>query len=50
VVFPAPIMSTIAELGAFLAQETSAANQTALPTAASKPTHPATVNGAATPN
>ncbi len=50
VVFPAPLMSTIAELGAFLARETSAANQTALPTAASKATHQATANGASTPN
>ncbi|HSZ29317.1 MAG TPA: slipin family protein, partial [Pseudonocardiaceae bacterium] len=38
------------ELGAFLAQETAAANQTARSTAASRPTHQATANGASTPN
>jgi hypothetical protein len=43
-------MSTISELGAFLAKETAAANHAALPTAASKPTHQATANGASTPN
>jgi hypothetical protein len=32
VVFPAPLMTTIAELGTFLARETAAANPSALPT------------------
>jgi hypothetical protein len=50
VVFPAPLMSTIAELGSFLAKETAAANQTAPPTTATKPTHLAATNGAATTN
>jgi regulator of protease activity HflC (stomatin/prohibitin superfamily) len=50
VVFPAPLMSTIAELGSFLAKETAAASQTTPPTLASKPTHLAATNGAATPN
>jgi hypothetical protein len=31
IVFPAPLMSTISELGAFLAQETSAADRTPAP-------------------
>jgi len=50
VVFPAPLMSTIAELGSFLAKETAAASQTAPPTAAAKATQLAATNGAATPN
>jgi regulator of protease activity HflC (stomatin/prohibitin superfamily) len=50
VVFPAPLMSTIGELGSFLARETAAASQTALPTLASKPTHLAAANGASTPS
>jgi regulator of protease activity HflC (stomatin/prohibitin superfamily) len=51
VVFPAPLMSTIGELGSFLARETAAASQTALPTlATNKPTHLAATNGASTPN
>jgi regulator of protease activity HflC (stomatin/prohibitin superfamily) len=50
VVFPAPLMSTIGELGSFLARETAAASQTALPTLASKPAHLAAANGASTPS
>ncbi len=50
VVFPAPLMSTIAELGSFLAKETAAASRTTPPTAAAKPTQLAAKNGAATPN
>jgi regulator of protease activity HflC (stomatin/prohibitin superfamily) len=50
VVFPAPLMSTIAELGSFLAKETAAASRTIPPTAAAKPTQLAAKNGAATPN
>src|SRR3984957_8811940 len=38
VVFPAPLMTTIAELGSFLAKETAAASRTIPPTAAAKPT------------
>jgi len=50
VVFPAPLMSTIGELGSFLARETAAASQTALPTAAtSKPSHLAAANGVSPP-
>ena len=37
VVFPAPLMSTIGELGSFLARETAAASQPAPATAESKP-------------
>jgi len=44
VVFPAPLMSTIQELGAFLARETNAAG--GLP---GTPTAPADVNGALAP-
>src|ERR1700681_3904786 len=43
VVFPAPIMTTIAELGAFIAKETAAAGSQPTPAVASKPV-------AATPN
>ena len=53
VVFPAPLMSTIGELGSFLARETAAASQPAPVTAESKPTHVAAVaatNGAPEPN
>jgi regulator of protease activity HflC (stomatin/prohibitin superfamily) len=49
VVFPAPLMSTIAELGSFLAKETAAASQTTPPTLASKPTYLAAANGVSTP-
>jgi regulator of protease activity HflC (stomatin/prohibitin superfamily) len=49
VVFPAPLMSTIGELGSFLARETAAASQTTPPTLASKPTHLAAANGVSTP-
>src|SRR5438105_12434950 len=54
VVFPAPLMSTIGELGAFLAREATAASPPTLVTADSKPT-PAAVavaatNGASEPN
>jgi hypothetical protein len=44
VVFPAPLMTTIAELGAFLARETAAAST---PPAAVSPTPRATVAGQA---
>ncbi len=48
VVFPAPLMSTIGELGSFLARETAAANPPAPVTTASKPTRVdlAATNGA----
>lgn len=45
VVFPAPIMTTIAELGSFLARETAAANPTEQ--LESAPPNPVTVDGAA---
>jgi regulator of protease activity HflC (stomatin/prohibitin superfamily) len=48
VVFPAPLMSTIAELGTFLARESGAAAHTEPPTLSPKPTA-AVVNGTATP-
>jgi regulator of protease activity HflC (stomatin/prohibitin superfamily) len=52
VVFPAPLMSTIGELGSFLAQETAAAHQkadqAALP-AVTDPAHLVAPNGAGTP-
>ena len=44
VVFPAPLMSTIAELGAFLARETTAAGASPAP-AASAPTGVLLANG-----
>jgi regulator of protease activity HflC (stomatin/prohibitin superfamily) len=47
VVFPAPLMTTIAELGAFLAHEQAAATPPKLPTAAPQPTLVTAVNGAA---
>src|SRR5213080_4257218 len=53
VVFPAPLMSTIQELGAFLARETAAASQPApVPAAENKPTRVdlATTHGASEPN
>src|ERR1700710_1181036 len=53
VVVPAPLMSTIGELGAFLARETAAASQPApVPAAENKPTRVdlATTNGASEPN
>ena len=53
VVFPAPLMSTIGELGSFLARETAAASQPAPVLAAeNKPTRVdlATTNGASEPN
>jgi hypothetical protein len=52
VVFPAPLMSTIGELGSFLAREATAANPPAPVTADSKPMRPAVAptNGAAEPN
>ncbi len=48
VVFPAPLMSTIGELGSFLARETAAANPPAPVTTGSKPTRVdlAATNGA----
>jgi regulator of protease activity HflC (stomatin/prohibitin superfamily) len=48
VVFPAPLMSTIGELGSFLARETAAAAATASPTMSGRAT-PAAVNGAKEP-
>jgi regulator of protease activity HflC (stomatin/prohibitin superfamily) len=48
VVFPAPLMSTIAELGSFLAHEQAAANNTP-PPPADIGNPPVLVNGAATP-
>jgi regulator of protease activity HflC (stomatin/prohibitin superfamily) len=51
VVFPAPLMSTIAELGSFLAREAVASTMPApsvAPVAAVTPIHPAAVNGAQT--
>ena len=57
VVFPAPLMSTIGELGSFLARETAAAHRAAAPapaaaadTVAGKPAVLAVTNGASTPN
>jgi regulator of protease activity HflC (stomatin/prohibitin superfamily) len=50
VVFPAPLMSTIGELGSFLARETAAANATAPLTATSKPLRVPAVNGVSEPN
>ncbi|MDX6367421.1 MAG: hypothetical protein QOK30_2497 [Nocardioidaceae bacterium] len=48
VVFPAPLMSTIGELGAFLSRETAAASQASLSSPGGAPTRAAAVNGAAT--
>jgi regulator of protease activity HflC (stomatin/prohibitin superfamily) len=45
VVFPAPLMTTIAELGAFLAGETAASTAPATPTADVTPLKAAAVNG-----
>ncbi|MGA9309254.1 MAG: slipin family protein [Pseudonocardiaceae bacterium] len=51
VVFPAPLMSTIGELGSFLARETAAASQPAPVSAGSKPMLDlAATNGASEPN
>ncbi len=51
VVFPAPLMSTIGELGSFLARETAAASQPAPVSAESKPMLDlAATNGASEPN
>jgi hypothetical protein len=51
VVFPAPLMSTIGELGSFLARETAAAAPlTASATAVHKPTPAAAANGASEPH
>jgi len=52
VVFPAPLMSTIAELGTFLAREAAASTAAApavVPVAPVMPLHPAAANGAPTP-
>jgi regulator of protease activity HflC (stomatin/prohibitin superfamily) len=46
VVFPAPLMTTIAELGTFLARETAAASPSLLPANGSKP-GPVAANGSA---
>jgi regulator of protease activity HflC (stomatin/prohibitin superfamily) len=48
VVFPAPLMSTIGELGAFLSRETAAASQASPTPLGGAPTRTAAVNGAAT--
>ncbi|MEC3982597.1 slipin family protein [Amycolatopsis sp. H20-H5] len=50
VVFPAPLMSTIGELGAFLAKETAAARPLEKVAAADKAAPPMAVNGASEPN
>jgi hypothetical protein len=52
VMFPAPLMSTIGELGAFLAREAAAASPPAPVTTDSTPTHAAVVatNGSPEPN
>ena len=49
VVFPAPLMTTIAELGAFLAREATASTPSAAITADEQPARTATPNGTATP-
>jgi len=49
VVFPAPLMTTIAELGAFLAREATASTPLAAITADEQPARTATPNGTATP-
>ncbi|MEA2494921.1 MAG: hypothetical protein QOJ29_2832 [Thermoleophilaceae bacterium] len=49
VVFPAPLMTTIAELGAFLARETAAATPMASPPAAKKPSRVPAANGVSEP-
>ena len=48
IVFPAPLMSTIGELGTFLSRETAAA-QPAEPPGLTNPREPAASNGAASP-
>jgi regulator of protease activity HflC (stomatin/prohibitin superfamily) len=50
VVFPAPLMSTIGELGSFLAREVAAANQSTPSAPASTVAQVAATNGAAEPN
>jgi regulator of protease activity HflC (stomatin/prohibitin superfamily) len=50
VVFPAPLMSTIGELGSFLAREVAAANQSTPSVQASTVARVAATNGAAEPN
>jgi regulator of protease activity HflC (stomatin/prohibitin superfamily) len=52
VVFPAPLMTTIAELGAFLARETAASipSPPSVSVADVPPLHPAAANGAHAPN
>jgi hypothetical protein len=47
VVFPAPLMTTIAELGAFLTREQAAATPAAPLATAGPPPHPASANGSA---
>ncbi|MDT4996096.1 MAG: hypothetical protein QOD45_164 [Pseudonocardiales bacterium] len=49
VVFPAPLMTTIAELGSFLAREAAAATPPAPARAAGKPVRAAVANGASGP-
>jgi regulator of protease activity HflC (stomatin/prohibitin superfamily) len=49
VVFPAPLMTTIAELGAFLAREATASTPVAAITTDEHPARTATPNGTATP-
>jgi regulator of protease activity HflC (stomatin/prohibitin superfamily) len=50
VVFPAPLMTTIAELGSFLAREKAAANPAAPTTNGTAPLRVAATNGAADPS
>jgi len=49
VVFPAPLMSTIGELGSFLAREAAAAARPIDPTHLPKPATVATRNGGSDP-
>ncbi len=49
VVFPAPLMSTIAELGSFLAREAAASTRPAPSVAPVTPIHPAAANGVRPP-
>jgi regulator of protease activity HflC (stomatin/prohibitin superfamily) len=50
VVFPAPLMSTIGELGSFLARENAAANNKTATGTNGKPSYMAPLNGTPTPN
>ena len=48
VVFPAPLMTTIAELGSFLAREQAAASPPTHPAAGPSRTHPAAATASGT--